>query len=138
MTYTFTVQFSYSVASDSFRGTAVPRDCSIPGFPFHHQLPELTQTHPVESVMPSNHLILLSSSPPAFNLSQHFFQRVFSSESALHIRWSKYCSFSFSTSPSSEYSGLISFRIDWFDLLAVQGTLKSLHLWVKKFREHYI
>ena len=60
---------------------------------------------------------------PAFNLSQHQF---FSSESVLHIRWPKYCSFSFSISPSNEYSGLISLRIDWFDLLSVQGTLKSL------------
>ena len=66
---------------------------------------------------------LSSSSPHAFNLSQH---HVFSSESVLHIRWPKYWSFSFSISPSNEYSGLISFRIDWFDLLAVQGTLKSL------------
>ena len=78
----------------------------------------------IESVMPSNHLILccplllLSSSLPSI--------RVFYSESALRIRWSKYWGFRFSISPSSEYSGLISFRIDWFDLLAVQGTLKSL------------
>ena len=67
--------------------------------------------------------LLLSSSPPALNLSQHL---GFSSESVLHIRWPKYWSFSFSISPNNEYSGLISFRIDWFDLLAVQGTLKSL------------
>ena len=78
----------------------------------------------VESVMPSNHLILycplllLSSIPPS--------TRVFSSESALCIRWPKYWSFSFSISPSTEYSGLTSFRMDWLDLLAVQGTLKSL------------
>ena len=77
----------------------------------------------IESVMPSNHLILccpllLSSIFPSI--------RVFSNESVLHIRWPKYWSFSFSISPSNEYSGLISFRIDWFDLLAVQGTLKSL------------
>ena len=91
----------------------------------------------IESVMPSNHLILSSSPPPAFSLSQHLFQWIFSSESALCIRWPKYWSFSFSISPSNEYSGLISFRIDWFDL-AVQRTLKNLHLWVKKFREHYI
>ena len=76
-----------------------------------------------ESVMPSNHLILccpliLTSICPSF--------RIFSSESALHIRWPKYWSFSFSISPSSEYLGLISFKIDWFGLLAVQGTLKSL------------
>ena len=78
----------------------------------------------IESVMPSNHLILCCPpSPSAFTLSQI---RVFSNESALHIRWPKYWSFSFSFSPSNEYSGLISFRMDWLDLLAVQGTLKSL------------
>ena len=76
----------------------------------------------IESMMPSNHLILLSPSP-AFNLSQH---QVFSKELALPIRWSKYWSFNFSISPSNEYSGLISFRFDWFELLAVQETLKSL------------
>ena len=92
-------------------------DCSTPGLPVHHQLLEFTQT-------PSNHLIryhpllLLPSFFPSI--------RVFSNESLLHIRWPKYWSFSFSISPSHEYSGLISFRIDWFDLLAVQGTLKSL------------
>ena len=75
----------------------------------------------IELVIPSNHLIL--SSPSAFDLSQH--QGLFS-ESILHIRWPKYWSFSFSISPSNEYSGLISFRMDWLDLLAVQGTLKSL------------
>ena len=78
----------------------------------------------VESVMPSNHLILC---PPLLVLPSIFPSiRAFSSESVLHIRWPKYWSFSFSISPSSEYSGLISFRIDWFDLLAVQGILKSL------------
>ena len=78
----------------------------------------------IESVMPSNHLILCRSLllPPSIFPSI----RVFSSESVLHIRWPKYWSFSFSISPSNEYSGSISFRIDWFDLLAVQGTLKSL------------
>ena len=78
----------------------------------------------IESVMPSNHLILCR---PLFLLPPIFSNiRVFSNESALCIRWPKYWSFSFSSSPSNEYSGLISFRIDWFDLLAVQGTLKSL------------
>ena len=76
-----------------------------------------------ESVMPSNHLILSSPSPPAFNLSQHWGLLY---ESFLHMRLPKYLSFSFSISPSDEYSGLISFRMDWLDLLAVQGTLKSL------------
>ena len=94
----------------------------MPGLPVHHQLPELTQTHVVESVMPSNHLILCCTLllPPLIfpNI------RVFSNESVLHIRWPKY--WSFSISPSNEYSGLISFRIDWFDLLTVQGNIKSL------------
>ena len=78
----------------------------------------------IESVMPSNHLILCC---PLFLLSSTFpSNRVFSNESALHIRWPKYWSFSFTSSPSNEYSGLISFRMDWLDLLAVQGSLKSL------------
>ena len=81
-------------------------------------LPKLMST---ESVMPSNHLILSSPSPPAFPSI-----RVFSNESALHIGWPKYWSFSFNISPSNEHPGLISFRMDWLDLLAVQGTLKSL------------
>ena len=100
-----------------------PMDCSMPGFPFHHQLLELTQTHIHRSVMPSNHLILCC---PLLLLPSIFPSiRVFYNESTLHIRWPKYWNFSFNISPSSEYSGLISFRIDWFDL-AVQGTLKSL------------
>ena len=93
------------------------------GYPVHHQLPELTQTHVHrvgDAIQPSHPL--LSPSPPAFIISQ---LRVFSSESALHTRWTKDWNFSFSTSPSNEYAGLISFRIDWFYLLAVQGTLKS-------------
>ena len=113
------VLFSRSVMSD-----CDPMDCSTPGFPVHHQLPELAQTHPIKSVMPSNHLILCC--PLLFFLSIFPSTRVFSSESVLHIRWPKYWSFSFSISLSNEYSGLISFTIDWFDLLAVQGTLKSL------------
>ena len=88
------------------------------------QLPELAQTHVIELVMPSNHLILCH---PLLLLPLIFASiRVFSNESVLLIRWPKYWSFSFSISPSNEYSGLISFRIDWLDLLAVQGTLKSL------------
>ena len=78
----------------------------------------------IESVMPSNHLILCR--PLLFLPSIFSSIRVFSNESVLHIRWPKYWSFSFSISPSNEYSGLISFRMGWFDLLAVQGTLKSL------------
>ena len=93
-------------------------------FPVLHHLPELAQTH-VHWVGDAYQLShpLSSPSPPAFNLSQI---RVFSSDSVLRIRWPKYWSFSFSISPFDEYSGLISFKIDWFDLLAVQGTLKSL------------
>ena len=101
-----------------------PMDCSTPGLPVHHQLPEFTQTHVHwvgEAIQPSHPL--LSPSPPTFNLSSI---RVFSNESVLRIRWPKYWSFSFNISPSNEYSGLIFFRMDWLDLLAVQGTLKSL------------
>ena len=96
---------------------------STPGLPLHHQHPESTQTHVHwfgDAIQPSHPL---SPSPPAFYLSQH--QGLFN-ESALCIRWSKYWSFCFSISPSNEYSGLISFRIDWLDLLAVQETHKSL------------
>ena len=97
-------------------------NCSTPGFLILHYLPEFAQT--IELVMPSNHhilccrlLLLLSIFPSV---------KAFSNESALHIRWPKYWSFNFSISPFNEYSRLISFRIDWFDLLAIQGTLKSL------------
>ena len=99
-------------------------DCSTQGFSVHHQLPEFTQTqvHWVgDAIQPSHPLSSLS--PPALNLSQH--QGLFN-ESVLHIRWPNYWSFSFSISPSNEYLGLISFRRDWLDLLAVQVTLKSL------------
>ena len=99
-------------------------DCSMPGLPVHHQLPEFTQTHVHWAVMPSNHLILCL--PLLLPLSVIPNIRVFSNESILHIRWPKGWSFSFSISPSNEYSGLISFRMDWLDLLAVQGTLRSL------------
>ena len=99
---------------------------STPGLPVHHQLPQSTQTHvmSIESVMPANHLILcrplflLPAIPPSIS--------VFSNESALRIRWPKYWSFSFNISPSNEHLGLISYRMDWLDLLAVQGTLKNL------------
>ena len=99
-------------------------DCSTPGFPAHHQRQSLLKLTSIESVMPSNHLILFR---PLLLLPSIFPSiRVFSNESVLFIRWPKYWSFSFSISPSNEYSGLISFRIDWFDLFAVQGTLKNL------------
>ena len=101
-----------------------PMDYSTPGFPVLHYLLKFAQTHVHESVMLSNRLILCC---PLLLLPSIFPSiRVFSSESDLSIMWSKYWSFSFSASPSSEYSGLISFRIDSVDLLAVQGTLKSL------------
>ena len=98
-------------------------NCSTPGLPVHRQLPEFTQTHAIQSVMPSTHLILcrpllLPPIPPSI--------RVFSNESTLRMRWPKYWSFGFNISPSKEIPGLISFRMDWLDLLAVQGTLKSL------------
>ena len=94
------------------------------GFPVHHQLPKLAQLMSIKSMMPSNHLIFCC---PLLLLPLIFpSTRVFSKESVLHIRWPKYWSFSFNISPSNEYSGLISFRIDCLNLLAVQGTLKSL------------
>ena len=106
--------------SDSLRAL----NCSTPGFPVHHQLPELAQSQSIKSVMPSNHLILCC---PLLLLPSIFPSiRDFSKESVLHIRWPKYWSLSFSISASNEYSGLISFRMDWLDLLAVHGTLKSL------------
>ena len=100
-----------------------PMDCSMPGFPVLHCLLEFVELMSIEAVMPSNHLILCR---PLLLLPLILTSvRVFSNESALHIRWPKYWSFSFSISPFREYSGLISFRIDWFDLLAVQGILES-------------
>ena len=101
-----------------------PMNCSMSGFPVYHQLPEFAQTHVYQvgdAIQPSHSLS--SPSPPAFNLSSI---RVFSKEPVLCIRWPKNWSFSFSISPSNEYSGLISFIIDRFDLLAVQVTLKRL------------
>ena len=99
-------------------------DCSTSGFPAYHQLLEFTQTHAIEVVMPANHLILCH---PLLLLPSIFPSiRIFSNESVLLIRCPKYWSFSFSISPSNDYSGLMSFRMDWLDLLAVQGTLKSL------------
>ena len=101
-----------------------PMDCSMPGFSVHHQLPELSQTHGHrvgDAIQPCHlycPLLLQPSSFPSI--------RVFYNESVLCIRWPKFWSFSFSISPSNEYSGPISFRMDWLDLLAVQGTLKNL------------
>ena len=97
---------------------------STPGLPVHHQLPEFTQTHvhwvgdAISHLILCHPLLLLPPIPPSI--------RVFSSESTLRMRWAKYWSFSRSISASNEHPGLISFRMDWLDLLAVQGTLKSL------------
>ena len=100
-----------------------PMNHHRPGLPVHHQLLEPTQTH-IQSVMPSNHLILCC---PLLLLPSIFPSiKVFSNESARRIRWPKYWSFSFNISPSNEHPGLTSFRMDWLDPLAVQGTLKSL------------
>ena len=99
-------------------------DCSTPDFPVLRHLPELAQTHVIEPVMPSSHLVLCH---PLLLLPSIFPRiKIFSMKSVLQIRWPKDWSFNFSISPSNEYSGLISFRIDWLDLLAVQGTLKTL------------
>ena len=97
-----------------------PMDCSMPGLPVHPNSRSLLKLMSIELVMPSNHLILCRPLllPPSIFPSI----RVFSNESDLRIRWPKYRSFSFSISPSNEYSGLISFRTDWLDLLPVQGT----------------
>ena len=101
-----------------------PMNRSMPGLPVHDQLPDFIQLMSIQSVMPSSHLILccplllLPPVPPSI--------RVFSNESTLYMRWAKYWSFSLSIIPSKGHPGLISFRMDWLDLLAVQGTLKSL------------
>ena len=125
LTFTLEVEEeSFSSVAQSCSTLCVSMDCSTPGFPVHHQLLEPAQLMSIESVIPSNHLILCH---PLF-LPPSIFPSitVFSNESALPIRWPEYWSFSFSISPSNEYSGLISFRMDWLDLLVVQGTLKSL------------
>ena len=116
------VQFS-SVAQSCLT-LCDPMNHSRPGLPVHHQLLEFTQTHVHELVMPSSHLILRR--PLLLLPSIPLSIRVLSNESTLCMRWPKYWSFSFSISPSNEQPRLISFRMDWLDLLAVQGTLKSL------------
>ena len=114
------VQFSHSVMSDYLW----PHESQNARPPCHHKLQSLLKLMPIESVMQSSRLILycplllLPPVPPSI--------RVFSNESTLHMRWPKYWSFSLSISPSNEHPGLISFRMDWLDLLAVQGTLKRL------------
>ena len=113
-------QFSHSVLSNSLR----PHGLQHARFPCPSPTPRAYSVMSIESVMPSNHLILCH--PLLLLLSIFPNTRVFSNESVLRIRWPKYWNFSFSISPSNEHSGLISFRMDWLDLLAVQGTLKSL------------
>ena len=116
--------FSYCLVAQSCLTLCAPMDCSTPGFSVLHYLSGFLKVMSIVLVMPSNHLmlchplLLLPAILPSIT--------IFSNESALHIRWAKYWSFSFSISPSNEYPGLISFRMDWLDLLAVQGTLKSL------------
>ena len=99
-------------------------ECSRSGLPVHQQLPDYTQLMLTELLMPSNRHIFCH--PLLFLPSIFPRTRVFSNESVLRIRWPKYLSLSFNINPSNEYSGLISFRMDWLELLAVQGTLKSL------------
>ena len=119
----FLLKYQFSSVAQSCPTLCDPMNC-MPGLPVHHQVLEFTQTQSIESVMPSNHLILCI--PLLLLLSIFPSIRIFSNESVLHIRWPNYWSFSFNISPSNEYPGLISFRMDWMDLLAVQGTLKSL------------
>ena len=133
--FVFCLLFEFVLCSyiHSFQFSSVAQPCptlcdpiyrSTPGLPVHHQLPEFTKTHVHwvgDAIQPSHRLSSFSLLPSIFPSI-----RVFSNESVLHIRWPKYWSFSFSISPSNEYSGLISFSMDWLDLLAVQGTLKSL------------
>ena len=116
-------QFSSVQFTQSCPTHCDPMNRSMPGLPVHHQLLEFTQTHVhrvSDAIQPSHPLpsLLLPPVPPSI--------RVFSNKSTLHMRWLKYWSFSFSISPSNEHPGLITFRMDWLDLLAVQGTLKNL------------
>ena len=118
------VSVQFSSVAQSCLTVCDPMDCTMPGYPVHHQLPELAQIHvhwvddTYSNISFSVVLLLLSSIFPSI--------RVFSNESLLCIRWPKYWSFNFNITPSNEHSVLISFRMDWLDLLAVQVTLKSL------------
>ena len=115
--------FQFSSVTQSCPNLCDPMNCSTPGLPVHHQLPEFTQTHVHrvnDTIQPFHPLS--SPSPPAPNPPS---VRVFSNESTLRIRWPEYWSFSFNISPSNEHSGLISFRMDWLDLFAIQGTLEN-------------
>ena len=119
-----TINYQFHSVTQSCLTPCDPLDCSTSGLPVHPNSQSLLKRMSIESVMPSNHLILCR----LFLLPPSVFHtiRVFSSESALRIRWPKYWSFSFNISPSNGHPGLISFRMDWLDLLAVQGTLKRL------------
>ena len=129
--YLFYHYFKIICLISSVQFTSVPQlcptlcdlmKCSMPGLPVHHQLQSPPKPMSIVSVMPANHLILCF---PLLLLPSIFPRiRIFSNESALRIRWPKYWSFSFNISPSNEHPGLVSFRMDWLDLLAVQGTLK--------------
>ena len=119
------IKIQFSSVAPSCLTLCDPVDCSTTGFPVHHQIPELIQTHDHQvSDATQNHLILWSPLllPPLLFPSIW----VFSNESVPGIRWPKYWSFSFNISPTNEHPGLISFRVDWLDLLAVQGTLKKI------------
>ena len=127
---TLKMQSQFSSVTQSCPTFCDPMNRSMPGLPVHHQLREFTNSRSslklmsIELVMPSSHLILCRPLLLLPRIPSSI--RVFSSESALRMRWPKYWSFSFSISPSNEHPGLISFRMDWLDLLAIQGTLKSL------------
>ena len=118
------IHIQFSSVAQSCPILCDPMDYSIPGFPAHHQLPEVAQIHvhrvgdAIQASHPLSPLLLLSSIFPSI--------RVSSNKLALHIRWPKYWTFNFSVSPSNKYSGLISFTMGWLDLLAVHGTLKRL------------
>ena len=118
------ISVQFSSVAQSCPTICNPMHCSMSGFPVHYQLPEFTQIHVpwVSDAIQPSHLLSTLLLPPSIFLSI----RVFSNESVLRIRWPKYWSFSFNISPSNEHSGLNSFRMDWLDLLAVQGTLKNL------------
>ena len=122
--FSYLTRIQFSSVAQSCPALCDPMNCSTPGLPVHHQLQSSPKLMSINSVMPPSHLILcrplllLPPIPPSI--------RVFSNESTLRMRWPKYWNFSFSISPSNEHPGLISFRMDWLDLLAVQWTLKSL------------
>ena len=123
MPHVFCPSVQFSSVAQSCPTLCDPMNYSTPGLPVHHQTPEFTQTHAHrvgDAIQPSHPLLLLLLPPISPSI------RVFSNESTLCMRWPKYWSFSFSISPSNEHPGVISFRMDWLDLLAVQGTIKSL------------